>query len=178
VKSLAEAAAKIGDVVRLINDIAGQTNLLALNATIEAARAGEAGKGFAVVASEVKTLATQTARATEEIAAQVRAIQDATQSSVLAIQGIAQTINRVNEISTAIASAVEEQGAATQEISRNVQQAAQGTTEVSANIGTVTQVAQETGSAASQLLASAGELAKNGTLLKSQVDDFLREVRA
>ncbi len=178
VQSLAEAAAKIGDVVRLINDIAGQTNLLALNATIEAARAGEAGKGFAVVASEVKVLATQTAKATDEITAQVQAIQQATQSSVVAIQGIAQTINRVNEISTAIASAVEEQGAATQEIARNVQQAAQGTTEVSSNIGSVTQVAQETGAAATQLLSSAGDLARNGTLLRSQVDGFLREVRA
>ena len=178
VQGLSEAAQKIGDVVRLINDIAGQTNLLALNATIEAARAGEAGKGFAVVASEVKTLATQTARATEEIAGQVRSIQEATESSARAIQGITQTINRVNEISTAIASAVEEQGAATQEISRNVQQAAHGTTEVSSNISGVTTAAQETGSAASQLLASAGELAKNGTMLKNQVDVFLREVRA
>ena len=178
VKALAEAAQKIGDVVTLINEIAGQTNLLALNATIEAARAGEAGKGFAVVASEVKNLATQTAKATEEIAGQVRAIQDATDTSAQAIDTIAQTINRVNEISTAIASAVEEQGAATQEIARNVQQAAQGTTEVSSNIGSVTQVAQETGAAATQLLSSAGELARNGTLLRSQVDDFLREVRA
>ena len=178
VQGLAEAAQKIGDVVRLINDIAGQTNLLALNATIEAARAGEAGKGFAVVASEVKTLATQTARATDEIAGQVRAIQEATASSAKAIQDITQTINRVNEISTAIASAVEEQGAATQEISRNVQQAAHGTTEVSSNISSVTQAAQETGSAASQVLASAGELAKNGTLLRDQVSAFLKEVRA
>ncbi len=178
VQGLAEAAQKIGDVVRLINDIAGQTNLLALNATIEAARAGEAGKGFAVVASEVKTLATQTARATDEIAGQVRAIQEATASSAKAIQDITQTINRVNEISTAIASAVEEQGAATLEISRNVQQAAHGTTEVSSNISSVTQAAQETGSAASQVLASAGELAKNGTLLRDQVSAFLKEVRA
>jgi methyl-accepting chemotaxis protein len=178
VRSLAEAAEKIGDVVRLINDIAGQTNLLALNATIEAARAGEAGKGFAVVASEVKALATQTARATEEIAGQIRSIQEATESSAQAIQGITVTINRVNEISTAIASAVEEQGAATQEISRNVQQAAHGTTEVSSNIANVTQAAQQTGVAATQVLASAGVLSKNGTLLRSQVDSFLREVRA
>jgi len=177
-RGLAEAAQKIGDVVRLINDIAGQTNLLALNATIEAARAGEAGKGFAVVASEVKILATQTAKATEEIAAQVRAIQEATNSSAEAIAGITGTINRVNEISTAIASAVEEQGAATQEISRSVQQAAQGTQEVSGNIGSVTEAAEQTGHAARQVLESAGELAKNGALLKDQVQEFLRIVRA
>jgi methyl-accepting chemotaxis protein len=178
VRSLAEAAQKIGDVVRLINDIAGQTNLLALNATIEAARAGEAGKGFAVVASEVKTLATQTGKATEEIAGQVRAIQEATNRSVAAIGSITGTISRVSEISTAIASAVEEQGAATQEISRNVQQAAQGTTEVSSNIGSVTAAAEQTGTAAGQVLSSAGELEKNGITLKSQVDEFLRTVRA
>jgi len=178
VRSLAEAAQRIGDVVRLINDIAGQTNLLALNATIEAARAGEAGKGFAVVASEVKTLATQTGRATDEIADQVRAIQDATRSSVDAIGGIADTIQRVSEISTVIAAAVEEQGAATQEISRNVQQAATGATEVSSNIAGVTASAEQTGTAAAQVLASAGELAKNGATLRREVDDFLRTVRA
>jgi methyl-accepting chemotaxis protein len=178
VQGLAEAAQKIGDVVRLINDIAGQTNLLALNATIEAARAGEAGKGFAVVASEVKTLATQTAKATDEIAAQVRSIQDATRSSVEAIGSIASTINRVSEISTAIASAVEEQGAATQEISRNVQQAAQGTTEVSSNIGGVTAAAEQTGTAAGQVLSSAGALASEGDALRREVDTFLRTVRA
>jgi len=178
VQGLAAAAQKIGDVVRLINDIAGQTNLLALNATIEAARAGEAGKGFAVVASEVKILATQTAKATEEIGGQVRAIQDATAESAAAIESITQTINRVNEISTAIASAVEEQGAATQEISRNIQQAAQGTTEVSSNISGVTLAADETGSAANQVLTSAGKLSRGGAELKAQVGEFLRTIRA
>jgi methyl-accepting chemotaxis protein len=178
VQGLAEAAQKIGDVVRLINDIAGQTNLLALNATIEAARAGEAGKGFAVVASEVKTLATQTAKATEEIAGQVRAIQDATQTSATAIGDITRTIGRVSEISTAIASAVEEQGAATQEISRNVQQAAQGTQEVAANIGGVTEAATQTGQAAGEVLTAAQELGKNGETLRAQVEEFLRTVRA
>jgi len=178
VQGLAEAAQKIGDVVRLINDIAGQTNLLALNATIEAARAGEAGKGFAVVASEVKTLATQTARATEEIASQVRAIQDATAGSAQAIETITKTIARVSEISTAIASAVEEQGAATQEISRNVQQAAQGTQEVSANSSGVSEAARQTGQAAGEVLQSAGELSRNGATLRTQVDEFLRTVRA
>jgi methyl-accepting chemotaxis protein/CHASE3 domain sensor protein len=178
VKALAEAAQKIGDVVTLINEIASQTNLLALNATIEAARAGDAGKGFAVVASEVKNLASQTAKATDEIAGQVKSIQESTDSSAQAIQGITETINRVSEISTAIASAVEEQGAATQEISRNVQQAATGTTEVSSNIAGVTQASQQTSSGATQVLASAAELAKNGAMLRTQVDEFLREIRA
>jgi len=178
VQMLAEAAQKIGDVVSLINDIAGQTNLLALNATIEAARAGEAGKGFAVVASEVKTLATQTGRATDEIAGQVRAIQEATQRSVESIGSITSTIGRVSEISTAIASAVEEQGAATQEISRNVQQAAQGTTEVSSNIGGVTAAAEQTGTAATQVLHSASALQQNGSDLRHQVEAFLKTVRA
>ncbi len=178
VKNLSEAAQKIGDVVTLINEIASQTNLLALNATIEAARAGEAGKGIAVVASEVKNLATQTAKATEEIAGQVRAIQESTDSSAQAIQGITQTINRVNEISTAIASAVEEQGAATQEISRNVQQASSGTSEVTSNIGGVTQAAQQTSAGSTQVLSAASELAKNGVRLKSEVEGFLRTVRA
>jgi methyl-accepting chemotaxis protein len=177
VKGLAEAAQKIGEVVGLINDIASQTNLLALNATIEAARAGEAGKGFAVVATEVKALATQTARATEEIGAQIKAIQDATQSSAEAIQQITRTIRQVNEVSTAIAAAVEEQEAATQEISRNVQQAARGTSEVSTNIGNVTEAAQQTGHAAGDVLEAAGELARNGTLLRGEVDIFLRAVR-
>ncbi len=178
VKGLSEAAQKIGEVVTLINEIASQTNLLALNATIEAARAGEAGKGFAVVASEVKNLATQTAKATEEIAGQVKAIQDSTESAAQAIQAITVTINRVNEISTAIASAVEEQGAATQEISRNVQEASTGTAEVSSNITGVTQASQQTSAGSTQVLSAASELAVNGERLKKEVDSFLHTVRA
>lgn len=178
VRQLSDAAQKIGAVVTLISEIAAQTNLLALNATIEAARAGEAGKGFAVVASEVKNLAAQTARATEEISAQVRGIQDSTDASAHAIQMITQTIGRVSEISGTIASAVEEQGAATQEISRSVQQAAAATTEVSSNIQGVTQASQQTSAGSTQVLSAAGELARNGVMLKQQVDDFLREVRA
>jgi methyl-accepting chemotaxis protein len=178
VESLAKAAEKIGEVVKLINDIAGQTNLLALNATIEAARAGEAGKGFAVVASEVKSLANQTAKATEEIGSQIGTIQTATQDSVRAIQDIGKTIAEINQIATTIASAVEEQGAATQEIARNVQQAAAGTTEVTTNISGVNQAAGETGAAASQVLSSSGELAKQGEMLRLKVDEFVAKVRA
>jgi methyl-accepting chemotaxis protein len=178
VKGLSEAAQKIGEVVTLINEIASQTNLLALNATIEAARAGEAGKGFAVVASEVKNLATQTAKATEEIAGQVKSIQDSTESAAQAIQAITVTINRVNEISTAIASAVEEQGAATQEISRNVQEASTGTAEVSSNISGVTHASQQTSAGSAEVLSAASELAKNGERLKKEVDTFLHTVRA
>jgi methyl-accepting chemotaxis protein len=178
VRALAAAAQKIGDVVKLINDIAGQTNLLALNATIEAARAGEAGKGFAVVASEVKSLATQTAQATEDIANQVKSIQNATSDSVTAIEGISGTIGRISEIATTIASAVEEQGAATKEIARNVQQASAGTAEVSSNISGVTQAASETGAASSQVLGAAGELAKQGETLRAEVSRFLANIRA
>ncbi|WP_424630190.1 methyl-accepting chemotaxis protein [Bradyrhizobium sp. SYSU BS000235] len=178
VQGLEEAAQKIGDVVKLISEIAAQTNLLALNATIEAARAGEAGRGFAVVASEVKALASQTSKATDEIATQVSAIQAATRSSAEAIDGITKTIGKVNEIASAIASAVEEQGAATREIAHNVAEAARGTGEVSANIVGVKEAARETGLAADQVVASASELSRSGETLKSQVDAFLREVRA
>jgi methyl-accepting chemotaxis protein len=178
VQALADAAQKIGEVVQLINDIASQTNLLALNATIEAARAGEAGKGFAVVASEVKSLASQTAKATEEIASQVTAIQGATGEAVGAIKEIGTTIERVSEIATSIASAVEQQGAATQEIARNVQQAAKGTAEVSSNVVGVTEAATTTGSAATQVLGASGELAKQGEMLRAEVNQFLDNIRA
>ena len=178
VKGLAETAQKIGDVVKLINDIAGQTNLLALNATIEAARAGEAGKGFAVVASEVKSLANQTAKATEDIAAQVGAIQQATGGAVTAIQSITGTITEISGITTAIASAVEQQGAATQEIARNVQEAAKGTSEVTSNIGGVTQAASATGQVASEVLSAAGSLSKQAGQLNGEVERFLTNIRA
>jgi methyl-accepting chemotaxis protein len=178
VQALADAAQRIGDVVKLINDIAGQTNLLALNATIEAARAGEAGKGFAVVASEVKSLATQTAKATEDISAQIKAIQGATTDSVKAIEAITGTIARINEIATTVASAVEEQGAATKEIARNVQQASAGTAEVSTNIAAVTQAAGETGAASGQVLTAADELSKQSDALHLQVNAFISKVRA
>ncbi|HYD67384.1 methyl-accepting chemotaxis protein [Azospirillum sp.] len=178
VRGLADAAQKIGDVVSLITNIASQTNLLALNATIEAARAGEAGKGFAVVAGEVKSLASQTAKATDEIAAQIAAIQDATSGAVTAIAGIGGTITQINDVSTMIAAAIEEQGAATNEISRNVQQAAAGTQEVSGNIVQVTQTAGETGSAAQQVLGAAGELAQQAETLRHEVERFLASIKA
>jgi methyl-accepting chemotaxis protein len=178
VSELAKAAARIGDVVELINTIAGQTNLLALNATIEAARAGEAGRGFAVVASEVKALAEQTAKATGEISQQINGIQAATQQSVGAIKEIGDTIGRMSEIASTIASAVEEQGAATQEISRNVQHAAHGTQQVSSNIADVQRGASETGSASSQVLAAAKSLSGESTRLKAEVGKFLSSVRA
>jgi methyl-accepting chemotaxis protein len=178
VQSLALAAQKIGDVVKLISEIAAQTNLLALNATIEAARAGDSGRGFAVVASEVKALASQTSKATDEISAQVGAIQGATQSSVAAIQGITATIGQVSDIAGAISAAVEEQGAATREIARNVAEAARGTGEVSENISGVNEAARETGVAAKRVVDSAAELSRSGADLKTQVDVFLREVRA
>jgi methyl-accepting chemotaxis protein len=178
VSELSKAAARIGDVVELINTIASQTNLLALNATIEAARAGEAGRGFAVVASEVKALAQQTAKATGEIGQQIAGIQAATQDSVNAIKEISGTIERLSEISSTIAAAVEEQGAATQEISRNVQQAAHGTQQVSSNIADVQRGASETGSASSQVLSAAKSLSGDSNRLKLEVGKFLNSVRA
>ena len=177
VSELSKAASRIGDVVELINTIAGQTNLLALNATIEAARAGEAGRGFAVVASEVKALAEQTAKATGEIGQQITGIQAATHNSVTAIKEISGTIERLSEISSTIAAAVEEQGAATQEISRNVQQAAHGTQQVSANITDVQRGASETGSASSQVLSAAQSLSGDSNRLKLEVGKFLDSVR-
>jgi methyl-accepting chemotaxis protein len=178
VQSLAEAAQKIGDVVSFINGIAGQTNLLALNATIEAARAGEAGRGFAVVASEVKALATQTAKATEEIGAQVTAVQGETSGAVDGIQSICATIQQVDEISAAIAAAVGQQGTATQEIAQNVQQAAARTGEVSQNIAGVTDGIAATGTAAEEVLGSAIELSKQSQRLRDEVDRFLAQIRA
>jgi methyl-accepting chemotaxis protein len=178
VGELSKAAARIGDVVELINTIAGQTNLLALNATIEAARAGEAGRGFAVVASEVKALAEQTAKATGEIGLQISGIQAATQESVGAIGQISGTIEKLSEIASAIAAAVEEQGAATQEISRNVQQAATGTQQVSSHITDVQRGASETGSASSQVLSAAQSLSGDSNRLKLEVGKFLDSVRA
>ncbi len=178
VQGLASSAQAIGDVVRLINDIASQTNLLALNATIEAARAGEAGKGFAVVASEVKNLASQTAKATEDIGSKITEIQNATEHSVAAIQDISKVIEEISQISTTIAAAVEEQAAATNEIARNVQQASQGTTEVSGNIQGVTAAAGETGRAAGQVLGAATDLGRQSSVLNEAVGGFIAKVRA
>ncbi|MDR3538993.1 MAG: cache domain-containing protein [Acetobacteraceae bacterium] len=178
VRALAEGAEKIGHVVGLIANIAGQTNLLALNATIEAARAGDAGKGFAVVASEVKSLANQTAKATEEIGAQIAQIQSATREAVDAIHRIAGTIEEVSSIAITIAAAVEEQGAATAEIARNVQQTAQSAHEVTVNIGGVGQAAGETGTAADHVLGAAADLSRQTEKLTAEVASFIAEVRA
>ena len=177
-RSLATAAEKIGEVVELINAIAGQTNLLALNATIEAARAGDAGKGFAVVAGEVKSLANQTAKATDEIAAQIDAVRAEITGTVGAIEGIVATIGKINEISASIAAAVEEQDAATQEIARNVEQAAQGTQEVSGNIAGVTSAASETGNVANKVLEAARLMSERSQEMRRSVDGFLANVRA
>jgi methyl-accepting chemotaxis protein len=178
ITKLSQAASRIGDVTQLITTIAEQTNLLALNATIEAARAGEAGRGFAVVAQEVKALASQTAKATNEISSQIAEMQAATQDSVLAIKEIGGTIGRISEIATTIASAVEEQGAATHEITRNVQQAAAGTNQVAANITDVNRGAAATGAASSQVLSSARSLSGESNRLKLEMDKFLATVRA
>ncbi len=178
VQGLAQASQRIGEVVTLITDIASQTNLLALNATIEAARAGEAGKGFAVVANEVKNLASQTAKATDEIGTQIATVQGETTKAVAAIEEIVQAVGRMNEVSGSIASAVEEQNAATQEIARNTQQAAAGTQEVSSNIQGVTEAATETGSAAGQVLEASGELSQQSERLREEVNSFIAKVRA
>ena len=178
VRALADGADKIGRVVGLISHIANQTNLLALNATIEAARAGDAGKGFAVVASEVKSLANQTARATEDIGAQVGQIQASTKEAVDAIRGITGTIEAVSGIAMKISAAVEQQSAATAEIARNVQQTAAATQEVTANINGITASANETGSTASELLRDATDLSHQTAMLSSEVNSFLTEVRA
>ena len=178
VRGLAEAASRIGDVVRLIGEIAGQTNLLALNATIEAARAGEAGKGFAVVASEVKNLAGQTAKATEEIGRQIAEMQGATTQAVEAIRAIGATVDRTSDIATAIAAAVEEQGATTREIARSASQVAQATETVARRIEGIRSASESTGSSASAVLEASGVLAGDADTLRLRADNFLRAVRS
>jgi methyl-accepting chemotaxis protein len=176
IQLLADAAQRIGDVVKLINDIANQTNLLALNATIEAARAGEAGKGFAVVASEVKNLANQTAKATDEIGSNITEMQHATSESVQAVQHIGETIGQMSDISTGIASAMEEQGAATQEIARNVQQASAGTAEVSSNTIGILEAARNAGRAASRVNDVSRQIGAQVDILRHEVSTFLKSI--
>ncbi len=178
IRSLSEAAEKIGDVVNLIRDIAGQTNLLALNATIEAARAGEAGKGFAVVASEVKQLAAQTAKATDEIAQKIGEIQSATGDTVQSISRIVGTIGSIREVTSSIAGAVQQQGAATQEISTNTHRAAEGAGHVTDNISGVGHAAEMTGAAATQLMGLSGSLSTQADKLTHEVNDFVRTLRS
>jgi methyl-accepting chemotaxis protein len=178
VRDLSAEATRIGDVVKLISEIASQTNLLALNATIEAARAGEAGRGFAVVASEVKSLAEQTAKATDQISMQISAIQNSSGDAVNAIGAITATITEISEITSAIAAAVEEQSSATQEIARNVQQAAVGTTEIATNVSGVQQAAGDTGAAAHQVLGASTELSRQSESLRAHVETFLSGIKA
>jgi len=178
VDSLAQAAQRIGDVIKLIQSIASQTNLLALNATIEAARAGEAGKGFAVVANEVKTLANQTAKATEDISAQIADIQGATNQTVTAIRGIGEVIRHIDQISTVIASAVQQQSAATQQIAVNVTQAASGNEEISRNVASVSVAANQTSVASKTMIESSAELSRQSDAMRSQVDAFLETLKA
>ena len=178
VRGLAELAGRIGEVVQLIGDIAGQTNLLALNATIEAARAGEAGKGFAVVASEVKSLATQTAKATEEIASQISAVQSVTSAAVKAIKQIGATIEEVSAVAASIAAAVEQQGASTQEIANNTQAAAGRTEDASRTVMRMSDAADATGATAQAVKTAAAALGAEAGRLRGQVDDFLNRIRA
>lgn len=178
INRLDQAARKIGEVVKLISDVAEQTNLLALNATIEAARAGDAGKGFAVVASEVKALANQTAKATEEVEIQIRAIQSAVKDSTQAMEGVSKSISRVNEISTAIANSVEAQTSATVDIAGNVNETSRASAGIQSNISGVLRATEEAGAAANEVLSVASELSRSGELLSEQVDRFLQEVRA
>jgi methyl-accepting chemotaxis protein len=177
-QGLAENAGRISVVVDLIQTIASQTNLLALNATIEAARAGEAGRGFAVVASEVKNLASQTAKATDEIRSQIANMQLVTTSAVGAIRNIGQTIGEINHVTTAIAAAVEQQGAATREIARNIQHAAGGTSEVSSNIVGVSTASAEAGAAAGEVLTASSALRREADVLRAEIDAFLSNIRA
>src|SRR5664280_1461410 len=178
INALSQAANRIGDVIKLITSVAEQTNLLALNATIEAARAGEAGRGFAVVAQEVKALASQTAKATDEIGIQIAGMQTATQEAVGSIKMISSTIGKISEITSAISAAIEEQGAATQEISGNIQRTASGTSQVAGTIAEVSHGANQTGAASSQLLSSAKQLSDSTTSLQAEIDGFLKSIAA